>query len=123
LSKRLKYTDITHLEITAVPTITLIEHSGQSHTIDAETGKSLMLNAIDNAVPGIDADCGGAAACGTCHCFVEEEWRPATGDVGPLEEAMLGMRPDRAENSRLSCQIDISDGMDGLVVRLPEYQM
>jgi 2Fe-2S ferredoxin len=106
-----------------MPAITLIEHDGTSHTIDAEAGKSVMKNALDNAVPGIDADCGGACACGTCHCFIESEWREATGDVNPMEEAMLGIRPDREENSRLSCQIDVSDDMDGLVVRLPEYQM
>jgi 2Fe-2S ferredoxin len=106
-----------------MPAITLIEHDGTSHTIDAEAGKSVMMNALDNAVPGIDADCGGACACGTCHCFIESEWREATGDVNPMEEAMLGIRPDREENSRLSCQIDVSDDMDGLVVRLPEYQM
>lgn len=106
-----------------MPKITLIEHNGESHTIEAEVGKSLMLNAIDNDVPGIDADCGGACACGTCHCFVEEPWAAVTGGVEMLEESMLGMRPDRAENSRLSCQIDVSDDMDGLVVRLPEYQM
>ncbi len=106
-----------------MPTITLIEHDGASHTIEAETGKSLMMNAVDNMVPGIDADCGGAGACGTCHCFVEAEWVPATGEADAMEEAMLGMRPDRAETSRLSCQIDVSDDMDGLVVRLPEYQM
>jgi 2Fe-2S ferredoxin len=106
-----------------MPAITLIEHDGTSHTIDAEAGKSVMMNALDNAVPGIDADCGGACACGTCHCFIESDWREATGDVNPMEEAMLGIRPDREENSRLSCQIDVSDDMDGLVVRLPEYQM
>ena len=106
-----------------MPTITLIEFSGERHTIDAEPGKSLMANAIDNAVPGIDADCGGACACGTCHCFVEGEWQTATGAANPMEASMLGMRPDRAENSRLSCQIDVTPEMDGLVVRLPEYQM
>ncbi len=106
-----------------MPTITLIEHNGQSHTIEAETGKSLMLNAVENSVPGIDADCGGAGACGTCHCFVEDDWRTATGTADPMEESMLGMRPDRVDSSRLSCQIDICDEMDGLVVRLPEYQM
>lgn len=106
-----------------MPTITLIEFSGTSHTIEAEAGKSLMVNAIDNAVPGIDADCGGACACGTCHCFVEEDWLPTTGESDALEEAMLGMRPDREENSRLSCQINVTDSMDGMVVRLPEFQM
>ncbi len=106
-----------------MPSITLIQHDGQSQTIEAEVGKSLMLNAVEQAVPGIDADCGGAGACGTCHCFVEADWLQATGSVDALEEAMLGMRPDREGSSRLSCQIDISDDMDGLVVRLPEYQM
>ena len=106
-----------------MPKITLIEFTGQDHTIDAETGKSLMQNAIDHAVPGIDADCGGACACGTCHCFVEEVWRSATGEADAMEEAMLGMRPDRADNSRLSCQIEVSEAMDGMVVRLPEFQM
>lgn len=106
-----------------MPTITLIEHNGTSHTIEAEVGKTLMMNALDNSVPGIDADCGGACACGTCHCFVEEPWASVTGGAEMLEESMLDMRPDRAENSRLSCQIDVSDDMDGLVVRLPEYQM
>lgn len=106
-----------------MPKITLIEFNGGEHTIDAEVGKSLMQNAIDNAVPGIDADCGGACACGTCHCFVGENWRAVTGEPGPMEEAMLGMRPDRAENSRLSCQIQVTEAMAGMVVRLPEFQM
>jgi 2Fe-2S ferredoxin len=106
-----------------MPTITLIEFSGEEHTIDAEPGKSLMQNAIDNAVPGIDADCGGACACGTCHCFVGEEWRALTGEASAMEEAMLGMRPDRADNSRLACQIEVTEAMAGMVVRLPEFQM
>ena len=106
-----------------MPSITLIQHDGASCTIDAETGKSLMMNAVENAVPGIDADCGGAGACGTCHCFVDEEWRNTTGEADVMEESMLGMRPDRNESSRLSCQIDVSDDMHGLVIRLPEYQM
>ena len=106
-----------------MPTITLIESNGQSHTIDAEIGKSLMENAIDHEVPGIDADCGGAGACGTCHCFVDADWQDTTGEVNVLEDSMLGMRPDRAANSRLSCQIDVSAAMEGLVVRLPEFQM
>ncbi len=106
-----------------MPSITLIEHNGDSHTIDADVGKSLMQNAIDNAVPGIDADCGGGCACGTCHVFVDATWLPATGAADAMEEALLGMRPDRTEVSRLSCQIDVTDALDGMVVRLPEYQM
>ena len=106
-----------------MPKITLIEYGGTSHTIDAETGKSLMQNALDNGVPGIDADCGGACACGTCHVFVDPQWMPVTGETDAMEEAMLGMRPDRAETSRLSCQIEVSEELDGLLVRLPEFQM
>ncbi|MEM1152523.1 MAG: 2Fe-2S iron-sulfur cluster-binding protein [Pseudomonadota bacterium] len=106
-----------------MPKITLIEFSGKGHAIDAEIGKSLMQNAIDNLVPGIDADCGGACACGTCHCFVEAQWAKTTGAADPMEEAMLSMRPDREDNSRLSCQIEVSDAMDGMVIRLPEFQM
>jgi 2Fe-2S ferredoxin len=106
-----------------MPKITLIEFNGASHTIDAEAGKSLMQNALDNGVPGIDADCGGACACGTCHCFVDPEWRPAVGVPDGMEEAMLGMRPDRTDLSRLSCQIEVTAELEGMVVRLPEYQM
>ncbi len=106
-----------------MPRITLIEHNGDVHEIEAEEGKSLMLSAVEQGVPGIDADCGGAGACGTCHCFVDDAWQASTGEANYLEESMLGMRPDRAEGSRLSCQIDVSSKMDGLVVRLPEYQM
>jgi 2Fe-2S ferredoxin len=106
-----------------MPKITLIEYSGSSHSIDAEVGKSLMQNALDNGVPGIDADCGGACACGTCHVFVDEDWMSASGEPDAMEEAMLGMRPDRSEQSRLSCQIEVTEDLDGMVVRLPEFQM
>ena len=106
-----------------MPDITLIEFNGTEHNIDAETGKSLMANAIAHGVPGIDADCGGACACGTCHVFVEEKWFETTGNSDPMEEAMLSMRPDREDRSRLSCQIEVTDAMNGMVVRLPEFQM
>ena len=106
-----------------MPTITVIQHDGTDHTIDAQAGKTLMESVLDNAVPGIDADCGGACACGTCHCFVPEEWQAVAGDADPMEESMLGMRPDRADNSRLSCQIQVSNAMEGMVIRLPEFQM
>jgi len=106
-----------------MPTLTVIEYHGRSHTIEAESGKSLMQNVLDNGVPGIDADCGGACACGTCHCFVEQAWRDVTGEPDAMEEAMLGMRPDRTGQSRLSCQIRVSDSLEGMVIRLPEFQM
>ena len=106
-----------------MPKITLVEFNGTDHTIEAESGKSLMLNAIDNGVPGIDADCGGACACGTCHVFLDAHWLAELGDTNPLEDSMLSMRPDREDSSRLSCQIEVTDAMDGMVVRMPEYQM
>jgi len=106
-----------------MPKVTLVEFNGTDHTIEAEAGKSLMLNAIDNGVPGIDADCGGACACGTCHVFLDQQWLDKAGESNPLEESMLSMRPDREEVSRLSCQIEITDAMDGMVVRMPQYQM
>jgi 2Fe-2S ferredoxin len=106
-----------------MPRITLIEHNGTEHTVDATVGESLMLAATQNAVPGIDADCGGACACGTCHVLLAQEWVAATGEPDAMEEAMLSMRPDRAPTSRLGCQIDITDAMDGMIVQLPEYQM
>ena len=105
-----------------MPKITLIEHSGTSHTIDAQPGMSLMQNAIDNFVPGIDADCGGACACATCHVYVDEAWKDKTGSAEQMEEDMLDFAYDVRETSRLSCQIKISDELDGLVVKLPEKQ-
>ena len=106
-----------------MPVITFVEHNGESHAIDAESGLTLMENALNNAVPGIDADCGGASACGTCHCYIAGDWLAKTGEADPMEESMLSIRPDREEGSRLSCQVNVSDEMDGMVVRLPEYQM
>ena len=102
--------------------ITYIEHDGTAHTVDAEEGKSLMLNAVDNGVPGIDADCGGACACATCHVFVPDEWREKTGERNPMEESMLQLAEGVEDNSRLSCQIDVEREMDGLVVHMPESQ-
>lgn len=102
--------------------ITYIEHNGTEHVIDAKNGESVMEAAINNLVPGIDADCGGACSCGTCHVFVDDAWVQAVGEPGEFEEPMLDINPERSANSRLSCQIDISDDLDGLVVRLPEFQ-
>lgn len=102
--------------------ITYIEHNGTEHVVDAKNGESVMEAAINNLVPGIDADCGGACSCGTCHVFVDEAWVQAVGEPGEFEEPMLDINPERSANSRLSCQIDISDELDGLVVRLPEFQ-
>ncbi|MFT7287271.1 MAG: 2Fe-2S ferredoxin [Halieaceae bacterium] len=103
--------------------IHLIQFDGNVHTLEAAPGASLMQSVVDEGIPGIDGDCGGACACGTCHCFIEGDWQGTLGQVDAMEESMLSMRPDRADNSRLSCQITVSEEMDGMVVRLPEYQM
>ena len=103
-------------------TITYIEHDGTEHVIDADEGKSLMQNAVDNMVPGIDADCGGACACATCHIFVPDEWLEATGTRDPMEEAMLQLAEGVQDNSRLSCQIVVSAALDGISVTMPESQ-
>ena len=103
--------------------ITFIEHDGTQHAVDIEAGKSLMQTAMDNGVPGIDADCGGEAACGTCHVIVDGGWVKTTGSASDEELLMLDLTPDRADTSRLACQIITSDAMDGLVAHLPEFQM
>ena len=102
--------------------ITFIGHDGTAHRVEAAEGTTVMRAAVDNAIPGIDADCGGGCACATCHVFVTEPWLDVVGDPGPIEETMLDKNPERAANSRLSCQIDVSDALDGLVVNMPEFQ-
>jgi len=102
--------------------ITFIDPSGASRTVDAETGSTVMENAIRNDVPGIEAECGGACACATCHVYVDEAWREKVGPPSPMEEDMLDFGFDVKENSRLSCQIKVTDDLDGLVVRTPERQ-
>jgi len=101
--------------------ITLIQHDGAESMVDGDVGLSLMETALKHNIPGIDADCGGGAICGTCHCFVEVSGDLPAPDV--QETAMLGLRPDRADNSRLACQIVVAADMPDLTVRLPEFQM
>lgn len=102
--------------------ITYIEHDGTEHVIDVKTGLTVMEGAVKNNVPGIDADCGGACACATCHVYVDEAWRDKTGTTSAMEESMLDFAENVEANSRLSCQIKVSDELDGLVVRMPESQ-
>ena len=106
-----------------MPTLTYIEFDGTEHTVNAELGISVMRGAIDHGVPGIDADCGGECSCATCHVIVNDEWMDVVGRPGEDEEAMLDLNPEREANSRLSCQIEVRDALDGLVVKLPEFQM
>jgi 2Fe-2S ferredoxin len=103
--------------------ITFIEHNGTQHTVDIEEGKSLMQIAMDNGVQGVDADCGGACACGTCHVIIGSDWINTTGSATDEEIQMLDLTPEKEDSSRLSCQISTSEAMNGMVVRLPEFQM
>ena len=105
-----------------MPKITFVEHDGTEHVVDVGTGGSVMQAAIDNLVPGIDADCGGECACATCHVMVTDEWNEAVGAPSEREDEMLDLTPEREATSRLSCQIEVSDALDGLVVRTPEHQ-
>ena len=102
--------------------ITYVEHDGTEHVVDSQTGVSLMQAAIDNLVPGIDADCGGECSCATCHVMVHENWLEKVGPPGEMEESMLDLNPERQENSRLSCQVEVSKELDGLRVSMPEFQ-
>ncbi len=103
-------------------TIQFIEHDGTEHRVEVEPGGTVMQAAVINAVPGIDADCGGACSCATCHVYVDSQWQERVGAVNPTEDAMLSLSADRKENSRLSCQIPVTEALDGLVVRTPEFQ-
>jgi len=102
--------------------ITYIEHNGTEHVIEVKTGLSVMEGAVKNNIPGIDADCGGACACATCHVYVQDSWLDKTGEKSAMEESMLDFAENVEDNSRLSCQIKVSDELDGLVVRMPESQ-
>ncbi len=102
--------------------ITFVDHSGESRSVDAENGSTVMEAAIRNAIPGIEAECGGACACATCHVYVDDAWREIVGSPTPMEEDMLDFGYDVKPNSRLSCQIKITDALDGLVVMTPERQ-
>lgn len=105
-----------------MPKITYIAHDGSSQTVDAEVGSTVMENAIRNMVPGIEAECGGACACATCHVYVDEAWYGKVGAPEPMEEDMLDFAYDVRPTSRLSCQIKVTPALDGLVVRTPERQ-
>jgi 2Fe-2S ferredoxin len=105
-----------------MPKVTYIDAAGTSRVVDAPSGSTVMEAAIRNGVPGIDAECGGACACATCHVYVDDAWVAAAGEPGPMEEDMLDFASDVQPNSRLSCQIKLTDALDGLVVRTPEHQ-
>ena len=106
-----------------MPKITYIESNGKTHNIEVANGLSVMEGAVQNNIPGIDADCGGSMACATCHVYVKEEWFNKLPKKEDGEEDMLDMAFEPKKNSRLSCQLMISDQLDGLVVNLPEKQV
>jgi len=102
--------------------IKYIEHNGKQHEIDVANGLSVMEGAIQNDIPGIDADCGGGMACATCHVYVKEDWFNKLSAKSEGEDDMLDQAYEPKKNSRLSCQIIVSDDLDGLVVDMPEKQ-
>ena len=103
--------------------ITYIEHNGKSHTVDVQNGLTVMEGAVQNDIPGIDADCGGSMACATCHVYVKEDWFNKIPSKQLGEDDMLDQAFEPKTSSRLSCQIIVSDELDGLVVNLPEKQV
>ena len=102
--------------------ITYIEHNGKSHTLDVQNGLSVMEGAVQNDIPGIDADCGGGMACATCHVYINDEWLDKLPPKEDGEEDMLDMAFEPKKNSRLSCQLIVSDDLEGLTVDIPSKQ-
>jgi ferredoxin, 2Fe-2S len=102
--------------------ITYIDAEGTARTVEAEEGATVMETAVRNGIPGIDAECGGACACATCHVYVADAWKEAVGEPEPMEEDMLDFAFDVRPNSRLSCQIRVKPELDGLVVHTPVKQ-
>ncbi|WP_165219277.1 2Fe-2S iron-sulfur cluster-binding protein [Affinirhizobium pseudoryzae] len=102
--------------------LTIVAFDGTRFDLDAEQGSTVMENAVRNSVPGIDAECGGACACATCHVYVDDAWTGTVGGPQPMEEDMLDFAVDVRPTSRLSCQIKITPALDGLIVHVPERQ-
>ncbi len=104
--------------------ITYIEHNGTEHVVDVANGLTVMEGARDNNIPDIEADCGGACACSTCHVYVHPDWVSKLPEIDPMEEDMLefAYEPDTTR-SRLTCQLKVTDDLDGLVVQMPEKQI
>ena len=105
-----------------MPKITYIEHNGKSHVVEVANGLSVMEGAVQNNIPGIDADCGGSCACATCHIYINEKWFDKIPNKENAEEDMLDMAFESNKFSRLGCQITISNDLDGMVVKMPSKQ-
>ncbi|MGB2287289.1 MAG: (2Fe-2S)-binding protein [Porticoccaceae bacterium] len=105
-----------------MPTVTYIQANGESHEVELEVGTSLMQGAVDNMIDGILAECGGCCSCATCHCYIEESWQDKVDPASDMETDLLDCVTDPKDTSRLSCQIKVTDALDGLIVHLPESQ-
>ena len=103
--------------------ITYIEHNGTNHTIEVQNGLTVMEGAVQNNIPGIDADCGGGMACATCHVYVKDEWFDKINKKSEGEDDMIDQAYEPKKSSRLSCQIQVSPEIDGLEVHLPGKQI
>ena len=103
--------------------ITYKEHNGKEHTVDVQDGLTVMEGAVQNDIPGIDADCGGSMACATCHVYVKDEWYDKLDEKSEGEDDMIDQAYEPKKNSRLSCQITVSDKIEGLTVHLPKKQV
>lgn len=106
-----------------MPSVTYIEANGREHRVDVVAGRTLMQAAIGNGVPGILGECGGSCSCATCHGYIDAQWLDRLPAISETEECMLDGVPERQENSRLCCQIALSDALDGIVVTLPDEQV
>lgn len=114
----------TRGNIRSMAKITYIEHGGKEHVVEVATGMTVMEGARDNNIPGIEADCGGACACSTCHVYVDPAWFGKLPPIDPMEEDMLDFAFEpKKDQSRLTCQLKVTDALDGLVVRMPERQI
>jgi len=105
-----------------MPKITYIESNEKIHTVEVSNDLTVMEGAVQNNIPGIDADCGGAMACATCHVYVKDDWYDKIPKKTDGEEDMLDMAYEPNKSSRLSCQITVTDELDGLVVKMPSKQ-
>ena len=105
-----------------MPKITYVEHNGKTHVQEVPNGLTVMEGAVQNNIPGIDADCGGSCACATCHVYVDEKWFDKLEKKEAAEEDMLDMAFEPKSSSRLSCQLSVSDALDGLGVNMPSIQ-
>jgi ferredoxin, 2Fe-2S len=106
----------------SMPKLTFLDASGESRSVDAQIGSTVMETALRNSIPGIEAECGGACACATCHVYVSPEWAEVTGKASQMEEDMLDFAFEVRPTSRLSCQIKVTEALDGLVVTTPAKQ-